>query len=399
MPTRTALGLPDVRGRVPLLACLAIDSFGGGCVAPLLLLFLNHVDRIPLGRAGLIITLASLASIAVPAVVAQLIDRFGSRNLVLFAQVAQCAAYVVFLTGRSEVLVFGCALVAVAGQRMFWSSIFSLLSDVAGDGDRDRWFALGGMMQSTGFGLGSLAAGVLLAIGGNGPLIAAMAVNATTFLVAAGLLTRLRVHHEPVRLNGARQVRLRDDPPFVALIAVNGVLALCLMLLGVGLSVYVVEALPAPGWIVGVLLALVSVALATTQTVVVRRSAGRRRTRVLSLAGVLLAAWGLLMAALLHLPAVLVVPVLLLATLAFAAGSVMHSATSNALAAAISPAEGRGKYLSYWQYSFTLAQVVVPAFFAQLFDVRADLPWLVAAVLALGAAVAVVVLEPRLPRS
>jgi hypothetical protein len=43
MPTLASLGLPDVRGRVPLLAGLAIDSFGGGCAGPLLLLFFTRV--------------------------------------------------------------------------------------------------------------------------------------------------------------------------------------------------------------------------------------------------------------------------------------------------------------------------------------------------------------------
>jgi hypothetical protein len=151
--------------------------------------------------------------------------------------------------------------------------------------------------------------------------------------VAAWLLGRLRVHHDPARpADGDERVRLRDDPRFVALIAVNGIFALCTMMIGIGLPVYVVEALPAPGWLVGVLLAGVSVTLATGQTLVVRFTTGRRRTRVLVLSGVLWTVWGLLMAALLQLPAAVVVPLLVLATAVFAAADVMHAATSNALA-------------------------------------------------------------------
>ena len=92
------------------------------------------------------------------------------------------------------------------------------------------------------------------------------------------------------------------------------------------------------------------------------------------------------MAAALHVPGWFVVPLLVIATLVFAVADVTHAATSNALAAAVAPERGRGKYLSYWQYSFTLAQVLVPAFFAQLFEVRADVPWLAVAGLALLAA-------------
>jgi MFS family permease len=91
-PTRASLGLPDVRGRSPLLAGLAIDSFGG-CAGPLLLLYFNRVADIPLGRAGLILSLASVVSLAVPALVGHVIDRVGPRNLVVIAQLAQGAAF------------------------------------------------------------------------------------------------------------------------------------------------------------------------------------------------------------------------------------------------------------------------------------------------------------------
>jgi hypothetical protein len=190
------------------------------------------------------------------------------------------------------------------------------------------------MLQAAGFGLGSLTAGILLALGGDGPLIAAVAVDAATFGIAAWLLGRLHVAHQPVRHEPGERVRLRDDPRFLALIPVNGVLALCTMMIGVGLPVYVVDALPAPGWIVGVLLAGVSVTLATGQALVVRLTEGRRRTRVLTLAALVWAAWGVLMATALHVPARLVVPLLVLATVVFAVADVTHAATSNALAAA-----------------------------------------------------------------
>jgi MFS family permease len=398
MPARAAFGLPDVRGRVPLLAGLAIDSFGGGCAGPLLLLFFTRVADIPLGTAGLTMTIATLFSVAAPAAVGVVIDRVGPRNLVIGAQFAQGLAVVGFFFGRSLWLLFLCTLVATTGQRVFWSSIFSLLSDVSEPKERDRWFGLGGMMQAGGFGLGALAAGALLSFNGDVPFLIALAVDAITFFVAGLLLTRIHSAHDPraAQDNGPAPL-LRKDRPFLVLIGANSVLALCTMLMGVGLPVYVAEALPAPKWTVGVLLAAISIVLATCQTLVVRHTERRRRTNVMVLAGLLWAAWGVLMAGLLHIPAGLVVPGLVVATLVFASADVLHAATSNALAAAVAPDRGRGKYLSYWQYSFTLASVLVPAFFAQLFDRRAEYPWLAISILALAAAGTIVVLERVLP--
>ncbi|MFC0628239.1 MFS transporter [Kribbella deserti] len=398
MPTATSLGLPDVRGRLPLLAGLAIDSFGAGIAAPLLLLFFTRVADIPLGTAGVALSVANLFTLVAPAVVGQVIDRIGPRNLIIGSQVAQAVAFAGLLFARSLGLLFFCALVASMGQRVFWSSIFSLLSDISTPVDRDRWFGLSGMMQATGFGLGTLAAGMLLTFHGSAPFLIAMAVNAISFVVAGFLLSRIHVDHDPKAAaeNGPAPL-LRRDRPFLILIAANTVLALCMMLLGVGLPVYVAEALPVPVWLVGVLMATVSVVLATGQTLVVRHTENRRRTLVLVVAAGLWALWGLVMSSLLHVPTALVVPALIVATLIFAAADVLHAATSNALAAAAAPVIGRGKYLSYWQYSFTLAGAIAPAFFAQLFDRSPELPWLGISLLAVLAGLTILILERVLP--
>ena len=399
MPAAASLGLPNVRGRVPLLAGLAIDSFGGGCAGPLLLLFFNKVAGIPLGTAGLMLTIATLFSIAAPAAVGVVIDRFGPRNLVVAAQFAQGLAFTGFFFGRSMWLLFLCALVTTTGQRVFWSAIFSLLADVADEGERDKWFGLGGMMQAGGLALGALVAGWLLAIGGDAPFLFAMALNAVTFYLAGLLLLRLHPsHHERTHLESGPAPRLRKDKTFLALIGANTLLALCTMMLGVGVPVYVTEALTVPKWLVGVLIAATSVVLATGQTLVVRHTEQRRRTNVMVVAGITYAAWALLMALQVHIAAGWVVPLLVLATACYAFADVLHAATNNALSAAISPAVGRGKYLSYWQYSFTFSSVLAPAFFAQLFEVRHELPWVALAVLALVASLTIYVLARVAPR-
>lgn len=400
MPTATSLGLPNVRGRVPLLVGLAIDSFGGGCAGPLLLLFFVRVADIPLGTAGVLLTVATLFSVAAPAAVGLVIDRVGPRNLVTAAQFAQGIAFVGFFFGRSMWLLFLCALLTTTGQRVFWSSVFSLLADVSDPGDRDRWFGLGGMMQAGGFGLGALAAGALLTIDGDLPFLLAIGLNAVTFFVAGVLMLWIHPDHTARSAEDTGPAPLlRNDKPFLVLIGANTILALCTMLMGVGLPVYVTEALPAPKWLVGVLLAAVSVVLATGQTLVVRHTEKRRKMNVMVLVGVIWMVWGLLMAALLHIPAGLVVPGLVLATAFFAAGDVLHAATGNALAAAVAPERGQGKYLSYWQYSFTFASVLVPVFFAQLFVVGHAVPWLVISVLALAAAITLAVLDRVLPEA
>ncbi|MGW6282126.1 MFS transporter [Kribbella sp. NPDC055071] len=399
MPAAVSLGLPNVRGRVPLLAALAIDSFGGGCAGPLLILYFNKVADIPLDTAGLMLSVAALFSIAAPAAVGLVIDRVGPRTVVLWAQIAQGLAFTGFFFGRSPWLLFLCAVVMTTGQRVFWSAIFSLFADVADDGERDKWFGLGGMMQAGGLALGALAAGGLLEIDGNGPFLFAMALNAVTFFIAGVLLLRLHPsHHERTHQDAGPAPLLRKDRVFLLLIGANTVFAMCTMMLGVGLPIYITQALTVPHWLVGVLIGANAVVLATGQTLVVRRTGGRRRTNVMVIAGVVYATWALLMALQVHIAAAWVVPVLVLATACYAFGDLLHAATNNALSAAVAPVVGRGKYLSYWQYSFAFSSVLAPWFFTHLFVVRHDLPWVTLAGLALVASATIFVLARVSPR-
>ena len=88
---------------------------------------------------------------------------------------------------------------------------------------------------------------------------------------------------------------------------------------------------------------------------------------------------------------------LLLITLAYTAAELLHAPTSSSLAAAASPPGARGRYLSAFQFSFAVANVVAPTLFAQLFSIEPAAPWLATAGLAALAALTMVWLERRLP--
>jgi Na+/melibiose symporter-like transporter len=220
-----------------------------------------------------------------------------------------------------------------------------------------------------------------------------------TFYIAGLLLLRLHPsHHERTNQDNGPAPLLRKDKTFLVLIGANTLLALCTMMLGVGVPVYVTEALTVPKWLVGVLIAATSVVLATGQTLVVRHTERRRRTNVMVVAGITYAVWAVLMALQVHIAAGWVVPALVLATACYAFADVLHAATNNALSAAVSPVIGRGKYLSYWQYSFAFSSVLAPGFFTQLFEVHHELPWAALAGLALVASLTIYVLARVAPR-
>jgi MFS family permease len=283
--------------------------------------------------------------------------------------------------------------------------VFALLADFA-EGEvvgghrrtKDSWFTLANIARTVGLALGGLLTGVLVASGTAAAYRATAWCATGAFLVAALLLglavSAPHVRHEHVA--GGGYAGMLRDRPFLALVLVNTVLALSSFFLALALPTVVVEQLHAPPWVTSVLLAGNAVLVAVLSTPLVRRANGRRRTRVLVVAAILWAA-GCVLLALLPAVGAAVVVLLVLGTLCFTVAESIHAPISQALAEAVSPPASRGRYLAVFQYSFALASIVGPGFFAVLFEVGHPLPWLALAVLDVMALGGVLLLERRLP--
>jgi MFS family permease len=171
------------------------------------------------------------------------------------------------------------------------------------------------------------------------------------------------------------------------------------MLLGIGVPVYIVEALHAPLWMIGVLMALSTVLIATLQTVAVRLLEPYRRTRALMLCGLLWGSWCVLLALALFVARGLLLPILLVATGIYSLAELIHDPISNSLVAETAPEALHGRYQAIFQLSWRCAAVLAPGLFTLLFSIHPVLPWLVPASLILLASLTIFWIEPYLPKS
>jgi MFS family permease len=398
--------VPRIR-QVALFLAIAIDAVGTGAFVPVSLLYFTRVAGLSLPLVGVLTTVATVVSLPVPILAGHLADRFRPRPVVIAGQLLQAVGFGGFLLARrpGEVLVVTAAI--AVGQRLFWSSLFTLVaatSDPDGDGrtngpqTNDRRFAVTGMVQAAGTAAGMLAAGAVLTGQSEAAYRLLAAVNAVSFLVSvlliglvpAGRAVPLRRPGEP----GGYRMLVRDRP-FLLLTAVNSVFCLCSVLLGIGLPVYLTDGLHAAGWVAGPVLAANIALLATGQLFAVRAVRRLTRVRALAVAGVLWTAWGVLTAAATAVPGRLLVVYLVAVTALYAAAELVHAPVSNALAAEAAPQQAHGSYLAVFQYGFTIATLVAPAGFTLLFAVDPRLPWLAIAVLAGLATIAL----PRLART
>ncbi|MEU4518285.1 MFS transporter [Amycolatopsis sp. NPDC024027] len=386
------------RDRVALLCALGIDNFGSGLFLPLALVYVTQVVGVPLAVAGTAVTLGAVGGLVVPPLAGRLVDRVGPRAVVICAQLLQAAGVGAYLIADGAGPVVVAAVLLSAGQQLFYSSLFVLIADVAGDGPKDRPFAQVGMVRAASFGLGGLAAGAMLTWLGNSGYRIALAVDALTFFLAALILlsfVRLARPHRPVC---ERSVRVLRDRPYLALIVFSGLFGLSLDFFLIGTPVFVLDRLHGPVWLPGAILALLTVLTSVGGTLALRLTARLTRIAAMRVGSALFSAWCLVSLGVLLVPEAWRVVYLLVSTLVFAAGDLVFGPRSGALAEAAAPPVARGRYLAAYQYAFTVAQVIAPAVVA-LFSVADWLPWVLVGACAGLAVAGLGTLGSRLPAS
>ena len=411
--------------RTALLAALGADNFGSGLFLPLVLVYVIRDVGLPVGTAGSVIAVGTLAGLCMPPVAGRFVDRIGPRPVVIAAEVIQAVGALVYLAARDAgagagpgaavLVVLVAAALLGGGQQLFYSSLFALLADVAGDQPRDRPFTVASMVRAACFGLGGLAAAGLLSLAGPAAYPVAVLVDAGSFLVCAALLAGLVRTPRPRPMaavpeadrRGERRFRpgerrfrpgerrLLADRPYLALIVVTGLIALTSDFFLVGLPVYVLDRLHGPLWLPGTMLALSTAITAAGGTVALRLTRRWSRIAAMRLGAACYAAWCAAGLAALLLPPGWRPAELLAATLLAAVGGLLF-VRANALAEAAAPDPARGRYLAGFQYAYTVAGVVAPALVA-LFSVATWLPWLLVAASAILAVALLRPLAARLP--
>ena len=363
--------------RISLLIALGVDNAGSGFFLPLTLVYVTRVVGLPLATAGTTVAVGTLAGLLVPPLAGPLVDRVGPRPVVIGAQLLQAVGAGIFLVA-DDVVTVGLATVALAaGQQLFYSSLFALISDVAGEGPKDHPFAVVAMVRAGCFGAGGLGAGALLTATGTDGLRTAVAVNAVSFLACALMLaTLVRPAHRPAP--DGRPAHLRTDRKFLALIGITGLVALSTDFYLVGLPVFLLDVLGGPSWLPGVLLALTTTVNATCGTLALRATRGISRIAAMRLGAVGILVWCGGCVAALAVPGGWLPATLLAIALVIAASNLLFGTRANALAAELAPAAARGRYLAMFQYAFTVPGVLAPGV-AGLFSVAAWLPLLVVA--------------------
>ncbi|MEU1783328.1 MFS transporter [Streptomyces abikoensis] len=393
--------------RYRYLAAVSAEAVGGGMYVPVSLLYFHRVAGLPLGQVGGALTVAALVGLAVSPFFGALVDRLGARTVVAVGFAVRAVGFVCYPFVHQWWQLLAAATLVAVGDRSFQASIQALISELAQGAERQRMIATQSSLRNAGFGVGGLLASLALAADADWAYHAVVLGSGAGLALAAVLIAGLPSGRVPAattntteadgKASGGYGAVLRDRP-YLGLTLATVPLAFCYSSLSVILPVYTTQTLHASASLPGLLFTVNTVLVALAQVPVNSWTSKWRRTRVSAMGGVVFAASFLGFAVLSALDGgVVLVSGLLLTTVLYTGGELLHSPSSGALSTDAAPDALRGRYLAVYYLSWSVAKAAAPALFTTLLAVSANLTWLLLAGGVLLGSLAMLRLEPRLP--
>ncbi|GGX79132.1 MFS transporter [Streptomyces anandii] len=340
---------------------LAVDALGTGLLRPFVLLYGVTVLRLSASATGMAMTAGSVVALVCVPAVGRWLDR-GARSAVVAASILVRAAGVALLLAApaTHVWPFATAVLLLGVGNQAWPAAHAaVVATLVHGRERDAALAAGRALRNAGLGAGALVATASLA-GGACALRALAAVTALAYLGAAALAWSVRLHTRPdaVPADDGPQGRA---PRMRALLAANVVYVFCLNVPEIALPLILVTRLHAsPAWSAAVFVTntVLVVSLQVPVTLLMSRLS---RRRVLTLAGVVLAASYLGFLTATSVGHAWSAPSVAGVTVVCTIGEILYAGSAAALVTALAPAPVLGRALARFQLSTGLGLAVSPA--------------------------------------
>ncbi|RAG83302.1 MFS transporter [Streptacidiphilus pinicola] len=383
---------------------MAVDSLGSGMYLPLSLLYFHRVTGIPLVQVGALLTVAAVAGLVANPFGGALVDRYGAKAVTLATYAVRAVGFGAYALVDNRVEVLAAATLVAFGDQVSPPASQALVASITRGGGRDKLIAAQRGLRNAGLGAGGLIAGATVAAGTLGAYRTIVLADAASFVLVAVLVAGIPIVHTGTAARRARPGRggyreVFKDRPFTLLTCVNLPTALGYKVLSVILPLYLTQRMGLSASWVGVNFAINTALIALFQVPVTHLLRNTRRTRATALAGAVFALSFVVYAAsgALH-GETAALSGLFTGTVLFSFGELMHGATSTALAASAAPESLRGRYLSFYQFSWAIPAALAPVLLSALLSASPLALWIVLAVGTGGAGLALLPLEPRLPR-
>lgn len=382
------LGAPSIRA---LSFAMLIAAFGSGMyLAGSTIFFIKTVGLSPVALAtGLAI--ASVVGLVMVLPLGSLSDWVRPQRLLIGLHAVRAIAFVALaFTGDAVTFAIVASIQSIC-QQASTPILQALIGRATDASTRTTTLALVRSIRNVGFALGALAAAPLVATDAlwlnRGVLIGtgvAIAVAGVLLLFVKPTAAALAVRGMSP-FAGLRSIR---DVRYLGVAGFNGILALHMTMLSVGLPLWVASRADISNSVAPLILALNTAVVVLAQVRFARGvNNGRSARRALWLGALALAASCCALAVAGVLTGQIALVVLFFAVLLFTAGEMWHSAGSWEISFLLAPEAARGSYLSVFALGIAAQDAVGPLLFAALILPNGVLGWTGMAVLfLLGAA-------------
>ena len=378
-----ATGLPAPGPLRTLMKATLVNTVGNGLFYTIEVIFFTRSVGLSAHDVALGLGIAAAIAILANVPIGHLADRRGPRELGALFLCFEGLSMAAFVLVHSFVQFLG---VAIAGQLCASASATLRVVTMSrfGEGEaRVRVRALQRAVSNVGMSVGTLLAGVALALDTRSAYVAMVLGNAVTFLLGAFIVMKLPPmppRHSPDKSRRSdRFVALRDRR-FLLATALNGMFSIHFIIQSVGLPLWILEFTNAPRWSVAMLLIINTTLIVLFQVrasrgtgdLVIAARAYRRSGFLIGLACVFYA--------LAHATSVTIAMVtLIVGMLLHTVGELYSSAASWGIAFGMASEQLQGQYQGIYSMGMGLSRVVGPIFITSTAIAMGRDGWLVLA--------------------
>ena len=249
-----------------------IDRFGNGLLMSIMAIYFAFIEGIGPSKTALALSIGAAAGLIMTIPAGHVVDRVGQRTVVVWSMTANGVA--IF----SMIFVHSFLWLAVAFAADSISNVFSrngqltLIARVGTPETSARNRAYTRSVNNLGIGLGSLGAGVALAVNSAHGYRIAIFLNACSFFIGA-LIYRTVPYFEPtLREREKFDWTILKDGRYIAATMMAAVTNIQFMIQNIGIPIWIVRYTHAPRWWVSTLLLLNTASVVLFQMKVSKRS-------------------------------------------------------------------------------------------------------------------------------
>ena len=171
-----------------LLSTTAISTLGRGMTLPFTVIYVHEVRGVPLDVAGLLMGMIAVVALVVTGPMGALIDRLGSRVVLVWGNLAQLVGAVVLAFATSvPAFVLAFTLLGISFG-VGWPGFNALTASIVTGPLRTQFFGINFALVNLGIGIGGIVSGFLTDVDRPGTFTAIFLVDAACVLVPIGLL-------------------------------------------------------------------------------------------------------------------------------------------------------------------------------------------------------------------